>query len=426
MANAIASLKSEAPGKIPDKREPSTGGKWVFCALASQVLISAVQAQATAPAWTDLGVSWQPDFTWGDRLDISRTRMAADDMGNLFVSNGDSLTVGSASGAIWKTQPIHSKIANWYHTSVVSGPGGNVLWGAWSSTDRGTTWNITPDSADIIYSTAAAVSPAGYCLFGSGTDRLDRSAGPGGKTVRVHYGNSFGNIVDIVISSSGKAYAASGYDDLLVSRDSGFTWTELPAVLKSDPAAPKGVHPAAAGLLALEPAYPEACLWSTGDRKQGVKTQVTEYAWSGDSLVARRHANLNAPDSTITGFRVQKPANGPAVLWLGTWGQGVFRSRDRGETWEAFNLGLQDLRIESLVEGWEGRIFTLTPVGLFSLSDPSLGLDLSRAYRLRRSGNGTSAGNSGTFLLPGTDDGRRFRIDGRMRILPYPTATPAP
>jgi hypothetical protein len=411
MPIANGHFESIVPGKNRNPLSKRFAGA-ALTGLLAHALASVALAQALAPSWTDLGVKWEVDATWGDGFSKSRTRMAADDKGNLFVSNGDSLNVGSPSGAAWKTQNVFNSPASWRHTPVILGAGGTVLWGSWTSADRGATWKKVSENVSGLYYSAAAISPDGYCLFGGSMDHIARSAKLGDKPEQMHFGNSFGSIIDFAITSSGKVYAAPEVDDMLVSLDAGKTWKARQTLLKSGPAAPTYVH-LASGLLALEPAYPEESLWMASGR-WGDKKQAVEYVWSGDSLVARRHANLKAPDSALTAFCVQKPVYGPTVLWLGTWGQGVYRSVDRGESWQAVNSGLRDLHVEAMVEGSEGRIFALTRLGLFSLSDKSLGIAPFRASRLHGRGTGTPSGNPGGSLLFGAPEGRQFRIDGRV------------
>ena len=51
------------------------------------------------------------------------------------------------------------------------------------------------------------------------------------------------------------------------------------------------------------------------------------------------------------------------VVYAGSFGMGVFRSDDRGQNWQAVNVGLSDLFLLCLEEGQDGRIYAGTVRG---------------------------------------------------------------
>jgi photosystem II stability/assembly factor-like uncharacterized protein len=381
---------------------------------------------AATPSWTDLGAKWEPDFSWGALYSKSPTRMAADAHGNLYVSQGDSLYLGSSDGTGWKAAPIMTDIGNGKHTPVILGPDGKVLWGSWTSGTWGATWRAASGEVATSYYSAAGIAPNGAFLYGASMDVIYRAANLETKPERVHMGNTFGSIVDFAFSGTGTVYAAPEVADLLVSRDGGKTWKERQSLLKSDPSAPESGD-LASGLLALEAAYPEESLWMAGDH-WGEKAKVIEYVWSGDSLAVRRHANRGAPDSALTGLQVQRLATGGIALWLGTWGQGVYRSLDRGESWHPVNTALLNKYVEALVLGANGRIFALTKFGLFSAAAAPLGI----SPRAGTAKEGWDRRIFGFAPLPGgagfgTAEGGIFRADGRrlFQAPPSPGINPA-
>ncbi len=74
----------------------------------------------------------------------------------------------------------------------------------------------------------------------------------------------------------------------------------------------------------------------------------------------------------LTDLDVQALALGPAgkALYAGTFGGGVFVSRDGGERWRASNAGLKDLDVRSLVPGPDGRwLYAGTGNGVFRSDD---------------------------------------------------------
>ncbi|GEM_PF-5207064 len=382
-----------------------------LAAAFALALATSAQAQSGVAAWTDLGVKWPADNSWGKGFGKSPSRMQADEHGNLYVSQKDSLYIGTASGSHWKAAPIAAANSGFQHIPVALGFGGAVMWGTWISADWGATWkNVS--AAISSYYTATAIAPAGYCLFGGSYDVVERAAEPGAKPDRVHMGNTFGNIIDIAVSAKGMAYASPEVDELLISRDGGKTWVKKQTLLKSDPASPYG--DLASGLLALDTAYPEQSLWMASGILQS-KNQTVEYVWSGDSLSARHHANSGLPDSSVTSLRVQRGIG--TVLWLGTWGQGAYRSLDKGETWKSVNSGLTDLHIEAMAIGPAGQVYALTPKGLFLIPGGSSALSPRNGER-----NGPSDGRAysdrafGTTPRYGNSPGLRFQADGRYTL----------
>lgn len=53
---------------------------------------------------------------------------------------------------------------------------------------------------------------------------------------------------------------------------------------------------------------------------------------------------------------------------VGSLGDGVFWSRDRGSTWSEMNNGLRDLGVWGFAEDGEGSIFASTGKGIHRLS----------------------------------------------------------
>src|SRR5690242_9599841 len=51
---------------------------------------------------------------------------------------------------------------------------------------------------------------------------------------------------------------------------------------------------------------------------------------------------------------------GPQTVYAGSFGMGIFRSEDRGQTWTAVNTGLSDPFILSLTAGPNGMIYAGT------------------------------------------------------------------
>lgn len=395
-------------------------------ASLAMALVTTLQAQPGISTWKDLGVKWPKDDTWGKGTIVGKSpsRMQVDARGNLFVSQGDSLYIGTSSGTIWKAAPIVLK-SFIEHTPVAVGLGGSVIWGSWRSTDWGATWK---NRALMNSFQANAISPAGYCLFGGPYQQIARSSAPGEQPTDVYYGGATVAFIDFAFGAKGMVYASSKSTnralDMMISRDSGKanTWVRKATLFKSDPVAPE-LGDLLPGLLALEAGHPEESLWmasgafriknSTGMEE---KNQTVEYFWIGDSLSAWYPANVGIPDSSITSLRVQTQGT-TTVLWMGTWGQGVYRSADRGKTWQSLNAGLTDLHIEAMAVGPAGLIYSLTPQGLFLIGEAQTLITPRKGQRSDLSyGRAYSDRALGPALRFGDATGLFFQADGRCSL----------
>ncbi|MDB5049419.1 MAG: hypothetical protein JWO30_2490 [Fibrobacteres bacterium] len=397
-----------------DRWKKNVSGISASTALLALALAAGTHAQTGAAAWEPLGVKWTPNATWGPQWGKSPSRLASDARGTLFLSQGDSLYVGAASGKAWKAAPV-SLLGSVASRPLAVGSGGRMLWGTWTSPDWGETWTRLTTGGSQGYNVSAALSPSGYCLFGQGYDFLRRGETLEAPAIMVHRGRTYGSIVDIAISTSGTVFASPQYDDLLISRDSGKTWKERRSILKAYPALPRNGKPVS-GYLTLETGYAQSSVWVSGGNSYDTN-RVEEFRDDGDSLSAVGHANANLPDSAITALRIQ-PGVYASALWLGTWGQGVYRSLDRGESWQAANAGLADLHVEAMVLGQEGRVFVLTRSGLYAIAPASASMTAPDRGK-PDNGHGASNGD-GHSIHPmprfGNAAGDLFRADGRIAL----------
>lgn len=386
-------------------------------------LAMALAAGAQAQTWSILPVKVSPDDSWGPKYDKGPSRLVTDAQGSVYLSMKDSLHIGTYSALIWATAPITKTPLIGIHTPVSAGANGTVLWGAWSSLDRGATWDTAGSNSRTLWPTAHAIAPGGYSLFGGSYDAVVRSETPCAKGTRMHMGKTYGSILDIAISPAGaNAYAAPQYDELLVSRDSGKTWKEKSAVLKSDVSRPNA-EDLVTGVLAIESGSGTESLWMAGDfRRNSHPTRVMEYRWVGDSLVAFHHANASLPDSPFTVLRVQQA--GCTILWMGTWGQGLFRSVDRGESWQQYNMGLNDLHVEDVAIGPDGKAYVLTRQGLFTMTIASAILPSRHVGRRSGSASDRNGFFGNSVPLFGIGSGMLFGADGRkVRAASLPFAS---
>jgi photosystem II stability/assembly factor-like uncharacterized protein len=383
-------------------------------AITAALLCGAAQAQVH---WTRIpgAPKPDPDWSWGPGLAGKSSRMAGDSRGTVFISQGDSLLIGGRSGRDWSAKPVRPLVQGGFYDCLAVGAGGKMLWGPQLSRDWGKHW--TPAARDSVAAfavnaaTAFAIGPDGSMLAGFSSEGLVRSADDGATWKYVHMGYSYSNIRDIAYGPSGWAFAAPNFARLLMSRDGGVTWSYAPESPDHPASRQDSGFPPSSWVMgshfARESAGGRESMWSV-DQGWGRRTTLYEIAIESASLHYVYHANAGFPDSLITDLKAYVDTYQRTTLWLGTWGEGMFVSKDRGETLEKASTGLGDARVEALHVLPSGEVLALTPAGLF-----------------------TSAG-SNTAILPGPGDGNRappvpadsrgirapdgsvFRADGRI------------
>jgi len=134
------------------------------------------------------------------------------------------------------------------------------------------------------------------------------------------------------------------------------------------------------------------------------------YAGSFGQGIFRSHDRGGSWDAVNSGLKdlfILCLANGKdGTLYAGTFRAGVFQSRDGGTTWQAMNRGLKRLEIKALLVEDE-MIYAGTGDGVYRLSDidkgwkvVSAGLDETLVHTLARAPDGTLyAGTSGKGIL---------------------------
>jgi photosystem II stability/assembly factor-like uncharacterized protein len=341
--------------------------------------------------------------------------MSGDSRGTVFIARGRSLYLGERSGRDWSTRPFKQISQYSYAECLAIGAGGKMMWGAQLSRDWGRHWvravHDSVASFAVDYSYANAIGPDGTLLAGFTSDGLVRSADDGATWQIVHMGYSYGHVRDIAFGPSGWVFAAPQTSPMLVSRDGGLTWNDAPESPLHPASADSGNFPPASWVLAShfarESANGRESMWSI-ESGWGRPTTLYEISIDGASMHYVYHANAGFPDSTVTCLKAYVDTYQRTTMWLGTWGQGMFISRDRGGSWEKANAGLGDAHVEAIHVLPSGEVLALTRAGLF-----------------------TSAG-SNTATLPGPIDGKRappgqadsrgirapdggvFRADGRI------------
>jgi hypothetical protein len=380
--------------KRPNRRPRPGALPWLGIALA----LSAPQARAD---WERLPLAVDSDYTWGASFyGKGNQRMASDDANRLYLSLGNKLLIGTDQGNTWATAPIGTDLYGFETETVGAAGNGLVAWGTWLSRNGGRTW----DSIGSMGSRASyAIDPKGVLLVGGSVDGVDRSPDFGKTWKSVHSGNTFGYIRSLMIADSGWAFAAPLMDGLLISRNGGVDWTEYDS-LPGEPASGVFDGPVVR-VMDLERKAGGDVAWMVKAHFLATDA-VMEVRLGKQGPVFHIPANAHFPDSEVSCIKWRSAASASAgSLWIGTWGQGVFVSHDRGESWSAQNAGMKDLHVEAMVATPDGWIFALTPEGLFRLTGS--GAAISRP-RERKAAQSRLQNNPGAHYLI---DGRRLPED---------------
>jgi hypothetical protein len=340
----------------------------VFPALFLLAFTGSGIAQIRNPAspWTRIAHAprMTPDESWGMPEYGGRggPRMTSDAEGTLFISNGGNLYLGEHEGRSWRTAPVQTHFYVPFPIGLAAGGTGRILWGSWNSVDGGQTWSETP-----LFPRSYAIGPQGTALAGTGPEAIFRSMngdGSGSAWEEVKYGDSYQSITHLTFAFPGWAFAAMPQGDLWISRDDGASWFPLQSMMRyffhdpeyfSLPTMEKG--PAGKTLWTIVSDGNSRPLWCEGFRRHG-----------DSALLPLSPDNRGFPDSAITALQAYALPSGQSILLLGTWGQGVYVSRDQAASWQAFNTGLKDLHVEALDFSVSGNAHMLTREGLFSAS----------------------------------------------------------
>ena len=365
------------------------------------LLLNALPAPAqTVSQWRklDIGQSiWHDDLRL-DGWDKEEERLASDGAGRLYFANGASLLIGTQGGAQWKTVTRDAPSAR----LVAAAGKGLVAWHNLQSLDGGETWKKATEFPDSHYG-RWGVHAGGNFFFGGLSDAI--------RVVKPPYTSwtsgfaidpraNFGNIYQFATSESGNV-AAMGYATVYLSSDSGSSWIDWVPLSRENTLIKGTVRS-----ISLEPRS-GSVLWLSAERTANDMRSL----WRMD-MNTREVENLFPtafPDSLVNVIRVSRDGS----LWLGTWGQGVWVSRDGAKTFAPHNGSLGNLFIKGLEETSDGFMFALTPGGLYRYEGPGAGLaSPARAGRVWSGSALVFPGLRGA-LKPHGPGGGLVRADGR-------------
>ena len=333
------------------------------------LLLSTLSGLAQDGSWEKLELPASGKAVWQDKsrtdgIDHEEPRLAADAEGRLYFSNASTLLIGSDGGARWEEYALPNVTLPLNRGFLLAAGGqGNVIWATKYSQNGGKSWETLP-----LYTVEGAFGSNrnGGFLMGGRNDQILRMNEPFINWELVYEGHqNFGYIYQFA-NSDPYNMAAMGFDAVYVSVDTGGTWDPLDSH-------GMGLSGRSANTMALEPRLggnlwlaPRSRLSSDKAlRRVNMLTRIPE-------MVAGF-----VPDSSVNVIRVSSDG----AIWLGTWGQGVWVSRDEGKTFAAQNTGLNSVYVKALQETSDGLMFALTPTGLFRLRGTGSGVRPTPARR---------------------------------------------
>lgn len=394
--------------------------------------LAAMAATGTAQTpWTKIAQSeaWAPDQTWGPG-NPGNSRLASDGTKKLFLSQGNNLYVGENQGTSWKVAATGAGNSSATAAPVAAGWDGEVLWGGWVSLNGGAIWTMPDTSRKNLNTGFGFLTPSGRILAGEAHGGISMSKDEG-LSWRPVFSATGTHSISGFVSFMNWSFAVLGPDRILASRNLGEDWADLASFLVPDSAATELEGPAATFLALNNKTYTYS-LWSLQAAPEGGEAVVSEYSgyYHRDTLLsARRIKPALFPDSPVTAFVTTDGHRGPTppTLWVGTWGQGIWISRDNGLTWNPRNTGIGDLHVEAICVtggGWNRPLFALTRDGLYRL-DSTLSA-VTSSFPIRQSGTSPArakSGRNGALFQPGPGapgGDVLFRADGRKSSLRIP------
>lgn len=388
----------------------SNGYRNHMATMAAWLLLSAWPCLAQeGDAWRRVNPGqpvWK-DPTRTDGWDHENGRLAADGAGRLYFTNGASLLIGTQGGGQWQSVSRGATTPG-LRLLAAAGPG-RVAWGTSYSADGGVTWKDLT-FYPVSFGGRWGVHRSGYLFAGGGSDEIKMAKPPHATwdVVSRAHAHNFGYICQFAVSEAGHV-AALGFDALYLSADSGSTWIDwMPLTRDQD------LHQGTVHSLGIDPRL-GTTLWMSLSRWIMVERYLVRM-----DMVTREVERVAPPDpfpdSLINVIRVSRDGS----IWLGTWGQGVWTSRDGGKSFTAFKSGLSSLFIMSLQETSDGFMFALTPEGLYRYQGPTTALHAFHPRPARVVGQAAlQLPGLPTSLQPSTSARARFSVlpDGR-RIIP--------
>ena len=280
----------------------------------------------------DGGANWVPEQ---DRLAsgfIDRVAIAGGSPGTIYAATRAGLVAQSGEDAPWEVRTPHQ--ASLRITDLLAPTRGPLRLfagsdeGLYESVDHGATWDLVADASQTLVSQLAADFQEQPHLFAVALGALLTSADGGRSWTDIAPPNAPPGVVAPDLRRAGTLYGFSSVQGFFRSVDGGSSWTNLGPV-DNDCFTQMVPDPAAAGVLF---GAARCCVEAQPDPCGGVF--VTDDGWT-----TRR---------VLRDFGGALAFSPPSTLFAGDH-RGVFRSTDRGTTWELVSDEIETYGIDSLL-----------------------------------------------------------------------------
>jgi photosystem II stability/assembly factor-like uncharacterized protein len=353
-----------------------------------------IYASLAGSAGFGLWVSEDGGHSWERRRRRLSFQLYADPhaAGSVIAYGGTSILERSRdAGRTWElffaAEPIHGPFS--YPVALAADPrqagkffvlvdSSDPIPGLYATTDGGKHWQASAAGMPLLWTPSAlAVGRGGALLVGGKFETEEgaiyRSTDAGAHWQPAIRGLANAEVSAFAVSRRGTLFAAGYPFGIAYSLDNGSSWTAVPLAtadpLTSEPIISKLVpDPTDPDILYAVNTYPFAFgpephrVWKTTDG--GVSWRPLPYPLTGPGA-----------ETQLTVLDLAVDPSDPSTLFLASEGdnvedpswQGVFRSRDGGETWENVVPGFfEGLAVHP---GAPGRIFALSSSGLYRSTD---------------------------------------------------------
>lgn len=279
------------------------------------------------PEENDLHTQGQP-VTW-ERTAVRSVTIHPDDHNEIFacVDDGNGLYRSTDGGSSWTKIGLGSGSSRIYTFAPSNHQIRYASFGTWTSsggfyrtTNGGSSWQEVgqPTIVDTVVSIAIHPTNPDIVLAGTAYGGMYRSTDGGDSWIQVSAGlpDSTYYSVSFAPSDPNVAYAG-GYSEIYRSIDGGATWAI------ADSSFPTYYVQG----LAIHPTQPETVWVGANDFPNGGVYKRT----SSTDAFAFKAAGM---EGTFV-LDIEQDPSDPNVLYATTWGAGIFRSDDGGDTWDA-------------------------------------------------------------------------------------------